>query len=530
MRLDTPFPLPAAESASETEQVTHKLWVGLKACAIPLSLMALALFLRIYRLEELGWVPDTYERLFDAQRLASGELPASDIYPPGASVVMAPFFLIFSDSLATMQAVIIASSVALVGISYAWMLRVTGDRRAAVLIGVVAAALPIFISFSRDALFDMINLPLIAGLLFLAPLMRNRSLLAFAGYGALLALLVNIRPTSGVLIPALLMLWLNAQGTGLNRRELFGALFSPPLLVTAASFAGLCLASVLFGSWFDGAGNAPLNLDGFVWNAASYYYGTTYGIFAVFVVPLALMGLAHLWRSNHIYTWVFAYIIVIWPLVHAPFDFATNRYMLPVLLVVFFLVAIGASSLLKGVGTARNPGRLKTAFAIWGLSMLAVQFAVGSSFLLAEWHNRTTLNDAGLAREFSPAVKEMEADSLVVTAVARAFWDTNSSISYVDLIDHHLAWGTDDDSLFLLTSAIEGKLAEGDRVYYLFSHWEAGHDFLGYDGKQNYDRFYDAINSQFSLTQIQHSIGLRVGLNPWILYEVGTRHSIAHSP
>ncbi len=92
--------------------------------------------------------------------------------------------------------------------------------------------------------------------------------------------------------------------------------------------------------------------------------------------------------------------------------------------------------------------------------MLAVQFAVGSSFLLAEWHNRTTLNDAGLAREFSPAVKEMEADSLVVTAVARAFWDTNSSISYVDLIDHHLAWGTDDDSLFLLTSAIEGKLAE----------------------------------------------------------------------
>ena len=178
MRLDTPFPLSAAESASETEQVTHKLWVGLKACAIPLSLMALALFLRIYRLEELGWVPDTYERLFDAQRLASGELPASDIYPPGASVVMAPFFLIFSDSLATMQAVIIASSVALVGISYAWMLRVTGDRRAAVLIGVVAAALPIFISFSRDALFDMINLPLIAGLLFLAPLMRNRSLLA----------------------------------------------------------------------------------------------------------------------------------------------------------------------------------------------------------------------------------------------------------------------------------------------------------------------------------------------------------------
>ena len=130
---------------------------------------------------------------------------------------------------------------------------------------------------------------------------------------------MNIRPTSGVLIPALLMLWLNAQGTGLNRRELFGALFSPPLLVTAASFAGLCLASVLFGSWFDGAGNAPLNLDGFVWNAASYYYGTTYGIFAVFVVPLALMGLAHLWRSNHIYTWVFAYIIVIWPLVHAPF-------------------------------------------------------------------------------------------------------------------------------------------------------------------------------------------------------------------
>ena len=108
----------------------------------------------------------------------------------------------------------------------------------------------------------------------------------------------------------------------------------------------------------------------------------------------------------------------------------------------------------------------------------------------------------------------MEADSLVVTAVARAFWDTNSSISYVDLIDHHLAWGTDDDSLFLLTSAIEGSSPRVTGSITFSVTGKQGHDFLGYDGKQNYDRFYDAINSQFSLTQIQHSIGLRVGLNP----------------
>ncbi len=413
-----------------------------------------------------------------------------------------------------MHAVIIASGVALVGVSYAWMLRLTGDRLAAVMISVVAAACPIFVAFSRDALFDMFNVVLIAGLFFLTPLMRNRSLAAYVGYGALLALLVNIRPTSGVPLPALLILWLHAQGTGFNRRELVGTLFARPFLVISASFAGLCLTSVLFAGWFDSSASPGLTLDRFVKNAILYYKGSTYGFYAVIVVPLALTGLAHLWRTNRIYVWVLAYTIVLWPLAHAPFDFATNRYMLPVIFMVFLLASIGASSLLRRVGKGHHPGRLKKAFTVWCVVMLAVHFAVGSSWVLADWHQRATQNDAGLAREFKPTVTEMAPDSLVVSAVARAFWDTNDAISYVDLIDHHLAWRTDDESLLRLTAAMEEKLAEGDRVYYLYSHLEAGHDFLGHDGKQGYGRFYDGINSAFALTQILQSTGLRGGRSP----------------
>ncbi len=99
MRLGNQLRTIAVQPSVDATYLLHQCGHYLTQIAAPLGIMAVALFLRVYRLEELGWVPDTYERLFDAQRLASGEFPASEIYLPGVSVVLAPFFLIFSDSL-----------------------------------------------------------------------------------------------------------------------------------------------------------------------------------------------------------------------------------------------------------------------------------------------------------------------------------------------------------------------------------------------------------------------------------------------
>src|SRR5687767_10920466 len=50
--------------------------------ALLMGVVLLALFLRVYALNMVAWVPDSYDRLGDAGRLASGRLPQSTIYPP----------------------------------------------------------------------------------------------------------------------------------------------------------------------------------------------------------------------------------------------------------------------------------------------------------------------------------------------------------------------------------------------------------------------------------------------------------------
>jgi hypothetical protein len=524
MRSVIQWPVPRPGRAGvRTDHLRDQAWIYTKAWAIPLTLTLLALLLRLYRLEELGTVPDTYERLFDARRIAHGEFPSSIIYPPGFSVVIALLFLIFPDSLSTMQVFIVASGVALVLVSYAWVFRLTGDRLAATLLAVVMAACPVFVFASRDAFFDVPNVLLIVCLLYFLPTLRNRGLLAFVLYGVLLAILVNFRVTSAALLPALLLLWLGVNQTELNLQSIRKTFVSARLLGMCATFAMLCAMSVLLGEWFGSAESVPITLKHFIENLGFYYWQIAYApLGLIFVIPFAMVGLVRLWRINRIHCLAFCYLIVVWPAAHAPFDFANYRYMLPVLLVVFLLAAVGVSGLLKRTPNVRF-SKWKPVLVSWSLAIIALHFAIGTGYVLADWPKRLPQTDEGLAQQFRPAVSEFEPGSLFVSAVARAFRDDTDSIDELDLIDHHLKWGTDESSLRRLTSAIADHLAAGGKVYYLYSHWEGGHDFLGRDGDQHYVRFFEEINREFQLTWLQRSTSERAGINPWILFEVSYR-------
>lgn len=176
--------------------------------AAPLGgVLVLALFLRLYTLRVHAWVPDTYEQMTAAIRLTRLEFPLSRLYPPGVAVTLAPVFLVLPASIASLQAVVVAASLALVAICFIGAARATGDRVVATLAAGGAATAPLFIYGARIGLFDAINAMWLTLAFMLVPAMRQRSFLALAAYGALLALAMNIRATNVAYLPALLIWW-----------------------------------------------------------------------------------------------------------------------------------------------------------------------------------------------------------------------------------------------------------------------------------------------------------------------------------
>src|SRR5687767_9624011 len=93
-----------------------------------LVLLALGLFLRLYNFEVVAWIPDSYDRLADATRLANGQLPQSRLYPPAISLLMAPLFTVLPNSFETMQILIIACGVGLILLAYIAALKLTADK------------------------------------------------------------------------------------------------------------------------------------------------------------------------------------------------------------------------------------------------------------------------------------------------------------------------------------------------------------------------------------------------------------------
>jgi hypothetical protein len=460
----------------------------------PLLIAGLAVFLRVYRLELQAWTPDTYEQLEAASRLVRGEFPLSRLYPPGVAVTLAPAFLLFPDALATMQAVIIAMSLAVVVLAYVWSRQLIDDERAALMAAFSVAVFPQFVYFSRDGLFDVMGTAYLLGSVFAARFVRDRGVMAGIGYGVLLAITMNIRATNPAIVPAILIYALAPDFRANLRRAL------PAMAAAGVIAVVLTMVGMLVGGWWGTTTNGATTFEKLVPNIA-FYLRTIAGdfIFAPFVVPLAAAGAHRLWRRNPAFILMTGYMIIVWPAVHGPFIFANTRYMLPVVFLMLLLAAHGASALLS----ARAPSRLalfkQTAAPATAL-FLGLMLLSGA-MIVRNWEDMSSRSNEAAFTELRPQLAELPDDSLVVGAVLRGLRASNARVEYLDLIDHSLSTGNTPERIDEVVAQVAETLDEGRDVYYVYSAFESDEDSLG-KGGTGYDAYFEAISDTFDVSVV----------------------------
>src|SRR5206468_1119882 len=92
------------------------------------------------------------------------------------------------------------------------------------------------------------------------------------------------------------------------------------------------------------------------------------------------------WRGNRGLTLALLYVLVAWPLVHAPFYWLNGRYMMPANLFAYYFAGLGAAeawrwavSQKQTLGVATRCGLLLAFFS------LGAFFAVPSALFLRDW-------------------------------------------------------------------------------------------------------------------------------------------------
>ncbi len=484
------------------------------------GLVVVAIFLRTYQLEPFAFVPDQYDRLTDAQLMLSGKLPESQIYPPGTALLLVIPFALFSASLLTLQGVTSAFGIALVPLAYLGVARLTGDKRAGIILASFCALSPLLVLYSRAGYFDIMVTFLVALAVFLVPSLRGRSLVAFVAYGFLLALLVNIRPTNVLLIPAVVLYWLTLAGAGLSPSRLRSEVMSARVATTAATFTGLCLLSIVAGEWFGGGYSGLVSFENFFRNLLYYWGFAVSNWLGLFLVPPALAGAARLWRLNRPLMLAVAWIVVTWPLAHAPFLFADGRYMTPVLFFVLMLAALGFSSLLRRSDQSQGlRSKVGPASAVLSLAFLVLLFGGVSAQIPWRWHRFAAVSDAGLAKEIRPVIEGLGSDAVLVSSVTRALQDAQPHPEFLDLFDRSLAEKDRRQGAALNALAMRQALDEGRDLYYLYSHMEAADARIG-GVFEDHDVYFDVVSQEFTLTELVRTESLRNGFSPWILYKV----------
>jgi hypothetical protein len=483
------------------------------------GLVAVAIFLRTAQLEPYAYVPDQYDRLADARLMLSGKLPQSQIYPPGAALVLVLPIAVFSASLMTIQGVTAAFGVALVPLAYLGVMRLSGDRRAAILLAGFCALSPLLILYSRAGYFDVAVTFLVALAVFLVPALRGRSLLAFVAYGFLLALLVNFRPSNAVLIPGILLYWLALSHTGLRPAAILRELLSAPLLTVAATFAATCAVSIVAGQWFGGGYSGLVSFDRYLPNLVGYLADTSSGWLSPLVVPPALYGALRLWRTNRPLLGAVAWILCAWPLAHAPFLFADGRYMAPPLFFTMLLAAFGFSALLRPAAARGLAAKVVPVYAAMTLALLTLMFGVNAALVPSGWHQNATESDAGLAREIRPVVEGLGSDAVLVSSVTRALQDATPHPEFFDLFDRSLAYKDRLAGATANAEAMRDALESGRDVYYLYSHMEADDTSIG-GVFEDHHLYFEAVSREFTVTEVYRTEALRNGTSPWVLYRV----------
>jgi hypothetical protein len=481
-----------------------RAWPAVRAAAVPASIVLLALLLRVVRLELQAWTPDTYEQMTAAHRLVSGQFPLSTFYPPGVAVTLAPAFVLFPQTLATQQGVIIAASLLLIIVTYVAMRRATNDRLVPILLALGVAIAPQFVYFSRDGLFDVINTAWIVTAILIVPWLRRQSLPTFAAYGVLLAVAVSIRATNPAFLPALIIYWADIGRTGFSPRKIWRATFCRELIVAGASM----VAMYVFFAWIGGSiGRAAASSPAFDRAASSiaYYAMSEFGgLFASpVIVVLAALGGSYLWARNRTLLYVSIYMLTIFPLAHVLVPFRNSRYMLPPLVFAMLLAAHAPAAVIS------MTERQTTAVRIgWRAILAAALLFVGAYFtasdvvLVMNWPASAAKSDEAGYRQVRPAIHAMLPGTLLVSGGTRGVRDSNDRIEYLDLIDYSLSTDNGPVRVSEVMDRIGEAIAGGRPVYYLYTRIEGLDLSLSRMGP-SYQPYFDAASKRFHVTPVR---------------------------
>lgn len=472
--------------------------------AAPAALAVLALFLRVCRLELLAWMPDTYEQLAAVQRLTRLEFPLSHIYPPGVALTLAPALLFLPATLASMQAVTITASLALVVVCYAGTKHATGDRVVATLAAAEVATAPLFVYLSRDGLFDVINAMWITLAFMLVPAIRGRAFGALALYGALLAVAVDVRATNVAFLPALLIWWTGAGRPGVRVRDAARAVLCRETITAGAVLAVLFMVLAYIGGWMGHAvGAAPVTFNAFAVHMILYVVSEFGGLYAFPVlVPLAALGAVEVRRRDRALLYAVIYMIVVWPVAHSPLPFANARYMLPSYVFTLLLVAHAPAAIAHHTTDWRRRARGQARIAsVVAMSLVAIYFGLSDAIILRDWPATVAGGDEAAMRELRPIVAALPEGSLFVSPATRGVRESNPHIEYFDLIDYSLPRGNSPASVDAVLADIEREQAKGRRVYYLHSRVEATGDTFAKSGP-GYESYFEGIERRFAVSPV----------------------------
>jgi hypothetical protein len=486
--------------------VSARGWpAAVRVAVIPAAIVLLALMLRVVNLELMAWTPDTYEQMHAAHRLVSGEFPISHFYPPGVALALAPAFLLFPQTLATQQGVVIASSLVLVAVAYLAMRATTTDRLAPILLALGVATMPQIVYFSRDGFFDVMNAAWIVSAILIVPWLRGRSLPTFAAYGVLLAVAISIRATNPAFLPALVIYWADIGRIGLRPRAIWRVTFRRELIVAGmAMLVAYVFFGLIGGTLGQAATRSPLTLDHAGRNAAFYAVAQFGDGFTVLpLLLLATLGSIYLWKQNRSLLFVSMYMLTVFPLVHVPLPFANNRYMLPSMVFVLLLAAHAPAAVLSM--SRRRPALQRNAWlalVILPVLLLGVYYGATDVATVVNWPERAARSDEAAYRQLRPTIAWLPPNSLLVSGGTRGVSDSNNHIEYLDLIDYSLATDNGPVRVDGAMGRIQSALDAGRPVYYLYTSVEGINITFAVSGP-GYQPYFDAAEERFRLDVVQ---------------------------
>jgi 4-amino-4-deoxy-L-arabinose transferase-like glycosyltransferase len=297
---------------------------------VPLGLAVLVILTSIYSVEPVAWVQDTYERLIDAERILSGELPSSKITAPGGAITLLPFFLLLPHSVETIQIASGVFNLALVVFVYIGLMKLTNERFVALFVSIGCALTLHFVILSRSAMFDTAVAFLVVLSILSIPWLKRISLLSvLVAYGLLLALIVAIRPLNIIVLIPIAFYWLTSAPNGKGQTEVLKDLFSKRVSICLITLTIATMASILAGDWFGNASGAPLTLvrapDNLLYYLNVLFFGP-WGV--IFLAPAAFLGGGALWRANRPLLYAAVALLCSWVIAFTPFYFVSARYML----------------------------------------------------------------------------------------------------------------------------------------------------------------------------------------------------------